>query len=297
MRSETRSSFHRKKVRFAWGVLTPILIYYFLFGLLPIIVVILLSFVEWNGLRFHEIEWVGLGNFQEFFTNASYYRMLFNTILMGAFNVGFSMVFGFVAALFLTQKIKGTTFYRTVWYIPTIVSMAVVSQIVSTILNPDTGVLNTIIIRNGGEPILWQRSTGWMYFWIILVCVWKSLGGSMLLFMAGLNAIPPEIYEAAAIDGVNPFQKLFYITLPNMRQMTSFVLITSLMGIFSLFEPIQIISNGGPNGTTKVIMYQIYDEAFGGNLRMGMSSAISVVVLILVMAMTVLNMRLTKIKI
>lgn len=295
--TSVKHKLNKGKVRFAWCVLTPILAYYFLFGLLPLIVVLLLSFVEWNGLRFNEIKWVGIDNFKEFFTQPNYYRMLLNTVGMGVLNVGLSMAVGFIAATFLTKKIRGTTFYRTIWYIPTIVSMAVVSQIVSTVLNPDTGVLNTIIVRHGGEPILWQQSAGWMWFWIIVVCVWKGLGGSMLLFMAGLNAIPPEIYEAAAIDGVNPVQKLFYITLPNIRQMASFVLITSLMGIFSLFEPIQIISNGGPGESTKVIMYQIYDEAFGGNLRMGMSSAISVIVLIIVFIMTAVSMKLTKIEV
>ena len=140
------------------------------------------------------------------------------------------------------------------------------------------------------QSVAWKLSTFWMYFWIIFICVWKGLGATVILLVAGLNAIPPELYEAAELDGAGPVSKFFKITLPQLRPMLVFVMITSIIGAFNIFEPVQLISQGGPDGSTKVILYQIYNEAFQ-NGNNGMGSAIAVVVLLLLMGLTALNMR------
>lgn len=283
-----------KRRRFAWCWLIPMLIYYTVLGVLPIIFVILLSFVKWNGIYFEDIVWVGFDNFVQVFTQKAYYKMFLNSLLMGGSIMLITIVAGFFVALLMMAPIRGKSFFRTVWYIPSVVSTAVVSQLVSTLLNPNTGLINLLLIQDGKEPIMWTLSTSWMWFWIIAVSVWKGFGGTMILFMAGMSGIPQEMYEAAKIDGANKFQSLIFITIPSLRNMFSFILITASMGIFSIFEQVQLISAGGPFGSTMVIMYQIYNEAFE-NMNVGLSSALSVVVLVLVFIVTVINMNVTHI--
>lgn len=287
-----RRSLEAARRRFAWAWLIPMLIYYTIFAVLPILFVVALSFVEWNGIYFEDILWVGFGNFVKVFTDAAYYKMFLNSLLMGAGIMFITIVAGFFVALLMMAPIRGKSAFRTIWYIPSVVSTAVVSQLVATLLNPNTGLLNLLLIKAGKEPVMWQLSTGWMWFWIIAVSVWKGFGGTMILFMAGMSGIPQEMYEAAKIDGANKAQSLWYITIPSLKNMFSFILITSSMGIFSIFEQVQLISEGGPFGTTMVIMYQIYNEAFD-NMNVGMSSALSVIVLILVFIVTVINMNVT----
>ena len=142
----------------------------------------------------------------------------------------------------------------------------------------------------GLERVSWTQSTGWVTAVIIIICVWKGLGQTIVLYIAGLQSIPREIYEAAELDGASSLQSFAYITIPMLRNTTTFVLITSIIGAFNMFEPVQLISHGGPDGTTKVILYQIYDEAFN-NFNMGMSNALSVLTLFIIGILSFINMR------
>jgi ABC-type sugar transport system permease subunit len=144
----------------------------------------------------------------------------------------------------------------------------------------------------GGNNIVWRDSVFWMYFFIIAIVTWSGIGGTALLFIAGLNGISREIYEAAEIDGVNAFQKILCITLPLLKPMTGFILITGFIGSFNVFEPVMLVSEGGPDSATKVVLYRIYDEAFK-NFNQGLSNALSVLVFVLVFILTLFNIRFT----
>lgn len=272
--------------------LLPMLIYYTIFTVLPIVSVFFLSFVRWRGIEFSQIQWVGFQWYKLIFTSNEYYPLILNAMLMGGIILVISLVAGFFLAQMLVAKIPCSKLFRTMWYLPVVLSMAVVSQLVLALISSD-GVINTIIVNNGGNPIAFKDSVFWMYFFIIVLCVWKGLGTTIIMFMAGLQAIPNELYEAAKIDGVNAWQKLIYITLPLIRNMFAFIMITSVINAFVIFEPVQLISGGGPDGATKVIMYQIYDSAFL-NFNLGLSAALSVVVLIICGLLTALNMRIAK---
>ncbi len=271
-----------------WGIIGPIILYYAIFGLIPLGIVLYKSMFAKDGL-FAPEEFVGFGNYVKFFTDPEYYMLLIYTCLIAVFTIGLSLVLGMIIALLATGPIKGKGFYRTVYYIPVVVSMAVVAQIVRVWLAYD-GSINNLLVSLKLDKVIWKDSTFWMYFWIIVICVWKGLGATVILFIAGLNAIPAEIYEAADVDGATPVVKFFKITLPQLRHMLVFVMITSIIGAFNVFEPVQLISGGGPEGTTKVVLFQIYNESFQ-NGNWGMGSAISVVILIILMILTVLNMK------
>ena len=276
-----------------WGVIGPIVLYYAIFGLIP------LGMVFYYSLTVDDIfkgtEFVGFANFVTIFTDSSYYMLILSTLLISVFTIGFSLVFGLLLAKLMTGPIRGKGFYRTVYYLPVVISMAVVAQISNVWLNYNDGSFNNLLTALGMERIWWEKSTFWMFFWIIMICTWKGLGATVILFVAGLSGISPDIYEAADIDGADKWQKFFKITLPQLRPMMTFVLITSIIGAFNIFEPVQLISKGGPDGSTEVIMYQIYQESFLNN-NYGMGCALSVIVLVILLALTALNMKFVEAK-
>lgn len=290
--AKRKSKLHNDNV-FAWCFFGPVSVYFFIFNILPVFFVLFISFTEWNGLDFRMIHGNGFNNYIAFFTQWESLRLLINTVIMGVIILALTILVGFCVATLMVKSIKFRAFHRVSWYIPGIVSFAIISQIVSDLLLPD-GSLNEALKGMGLQPVTWTASTFWMFFWIIIISVWRGLGGTMLLFIAGLNNISKDYYEVGKIEGANRRQRLAYITLPLLRPMTVFILITSMIGMFNIFEPVKLISLGGPRGTTEVIMYQIYSEAFQ-SFRMGMSSAISVIVMIIVMALTVVNLRMNKV--
>lgn len=277
-----------KENLFGWGILGPIILYFGIFTLIPLVMVFRYSTLDKT--LFGPEVFVGFGNYKEIFTNSEYYRLFGATLLIAVFTIGISLVLGMVLALLMANPIKGKTVYRTIYYVPVVVSMAVVAQIVNVWLNYNNGTISNVFRSLGLEPIFFQRSTAWMFFWIILICTWKGLGATVILFVAGLAAIPPEIYEAAELDGANAWMRFWKITLPQMRSMLVFVIITSIINAFNVFEPVQLISGGGPDRTTEVIFFRIYSESFQ-NRRWGMGSAISVVVLIILMILSVFTMH------
>lgn len=271
-----------------WGVIGPIILYFGIFGLYPVWVMFYNSFFSKAG--FFKYEYTGFANYVEFFTDPEYYVLLLNTLLIAVFTIGVSLVLGMLVALLITGPIRGKGAYRTIYYVPVIISMAVVSQIVNVWLDYNNGAFNNVVEALTGNRIEWKDSTFWMYFWIIVICIWKGLGATVILFVAGLSGISQEIHEAAEVDGASGAKKFFKITLPQLRHMFVFVMITSIIGAFNVFEPIQLISGGGPDETTEVILFKIYNEAFE-NGDIGMANAISVIVLIILMLLTMLNMK------
>ncbi|MBQ8884770.1 MAG: sugar ABC transporter permease [Clostridia bacterium] len=272
-----------------WCVAAPIILYFAVLSLIPLCMVFYYCFTDWNGFS-DTWNMVGFDNFVLILTDKYYIRPLINTFIMAIFIILLSMGFGLLAAILMTREIKGVGFYRTIFYIPVVLSTAVIAQMANVWLSPIDGTLNEIIEVFGGERINWTRSTGWMMAFIIIICVWKGLGMTIVLYIAGINGIPKDYYEAASLDGANAVQSFFFITLPQLKNMTTFVLITSIIGAFNIFEPVQLISGGGPDGTTKVLLYQIYDEAFN-NFNMGISNALSVVTLFIVGVLSFINLR------
>jgi len=278
--------YQKRDERFAWAFLVPCSIYMFIFSFFSLAFVIVISFTSWKGLDFAQIRFIGFENYVTFFTDTTYLRSLLNTIIMGGLILVFNMVLGFFLALLL-NKVRGKGAFRVILYIPGIISFAVLSEIIARMLEP-TGILNIILDSLGADIIFWTESTFWMFFYVVLLSVWRSVGNTVLYYLAGLAGINKELYEAADLDGANAAQKMIYVTIPQLKPMIFFILITSLINMFNIFEPIQLITKGGPNNTTMVVMYQIYNEAFQ-NFNMGMSSAISVIVMLLVLALTALN--------
>ena len=272
------------------GTVIPVTFYYCVFTLVPLVMLFVYSFTNYN-IDKKQNSFIRFDNFTRIFRVKEYFASIGSTMLIAVFVMVIGMTLGFILGYMLMKVQRGKSVARVIWYIPALVSMAVMSMMINMWLGTE-GSMNRLMQAFGVKNQDWYGSVFWMYFWIIAVVSWKGLGGTAILFMAGLSSVDKEIYEAAEIDGSRGVHRIVHITLPLIRPMLGFILITGFIGAFNIFEPVQLISKGLPDGKTKVILYRIYDQAIlNGN--QGFASALSVVVFILVFMLTMINIRFT----
>ena len=281
---------HRQTLE-AWIILAPILLYYFVFAVLPVLANLLVSFLQWDGMN--QATWVGLDNYVRFFTNARYMEVLINTIFFSVVVLAFSMLLGFLVALALNEEVKGLALYRTMWYIPTLTSAAIMAQIATVFIAPGSGVISGVLKSLGQPELIWQIDPTFARVFIIVFSIWRGVGLSMLLYLAGLQGISSEVIDAAKVDGASGWKMIRFITLPLLRPTTVFVLVTGLINSFQIFEPVLLITNGQPRNTTNVMMLQIYNDAFK-NQNFGMAAASATIMLLILLWASVLNIRLMR---
>ncbi len=272
-----------------WGILTPILVYYSIFFLFPVVSVLYLSFTRWSGLSGAPV-WVGLENFHKLLTVPTYTQVIGNTILFAVSILIIQTVLAFFVALLLNAKIRGRGLYRAAWYIPTLTSAAIMAQVASVFIAPSDGVIMTIRAQQGLPPIIFYTQVDLMRLVIIIYSVWRGVGGPMILYLAALQGIHPEFYEAAQVDGATGPQLLRYITLPLVMPMTIFVLITGIIGTAQIFESVMFLSKGGPANLTNVLLLEIYQDAFS-NMSIGLASAEAVLLGVGLLAFSLFNIR------
>lgn len=200
-----------------------------------------------------------------------------------------------VMALLLNENHFFTKFFRTVFFLPTAISFAVVSVIWAIVLDPYYGLANSFLVLLGFKPQPFFSSPNQALWGLIMLSVWRSSGYWMMYFLAGLQNIPNTLYEAADIDGASGLMKTFKITLPLLKRTVSFVLVANTAFNFLNFAPVYIITKGGPMGSTNMLMYESYKSAFV-NLDMGRASAITSILLVIILVFSVIELKLTKAK-
>ncbi|MBP3962169.1 carbohydrate ABC transporter permease [Paenibacillus lignilyticus] len=282
---------HRDGV-IGYSLLAPMFVFFAVFSLFPVLFVIYLAFTEWNGVLGLP-KWVALDNFHRFFTTGDYLVTLLHAGLYGLLILVGCMSIGFFIALLLNQKVKAVGLYRTLWYLPVLVSFAVVAQIANAVLDPVTGLARKVMERFDMEPIIFQQSVFWMTFWLILISIWKGIGGTVIIYLAGLQGIDTTLYEAAKVDGASRFKIMLYVTLPSLRPITMYIAIMGIIASFQIFEPVQLLTRGGPQGHTNIILHRIYQDAFQ-SFNMGMASASSVMVLLFTFTLTMIQYRISQ---
>jgi len=213
-----------------------------------------------------------------------------NTILFAVSTLVLQTGLGLVIALMLNTKVKGRGLYRAAWYIPTLTSAAVMAQVAFVFISPTDGVINTALRQIGNPGIIFYMQVDWMRAIIIVYSVWRGVGGPMILYLAGLQGIHPELYEAAQVDGASSRQLFRYITIPLLTPMTIFVLVTGIIGTTQVFEAVMFLSKGGPGNQTNVIMLQIYQDAFS-NASLGMASAGAMILGLILLVFSIFNIR------
>jgi ABC-type sugar transport system permease subunit len=195
-----------------------------------------------------------------------------------------------VIALMLNSKIKGRGIFRAAWYIPTLTSAAVMSQVAFVFISPSDGVINMVLRQMHLPSIIFYTQVDWMRVIIIAYSVWRGVGGAIILYLAALQGIHPELYEAAQVDGASGRQLFRFITVPLLAPMTIFVLITGIIGTAQIFEAVMFLSKGGPANLTNVLMLQIYQDAFA-NQSLGMASAGAIFLGLMLLVFSMFQMR------
>jgi ABC-type sugar transport system permease subunit len=284
-----------RHVLVAYAILSPMLLYFVIFTWIPILVLAVISFTEWNVVQWPP-DFVGLKNYVQIFTDSYYHKVFAVTGTISLSVLVINMVVGLSIALLLNEKIRGRGAFRTIWYLPVVISGAVMAQTFAIFLYPgQSGVFNSLIALVGMKPVIWTQSPFWMPIWVILFSVWRGVGTVVIFFLAGLQSIDPILYEAARVDGANRRQSFRNITLPQLAPITLFVFVTQCVGALQIWEAPLVLTFGGPDNSTRTIVYSLYSDAFS-NLTMGLASAQSVLLLIVLMALSATNLRVFRVK-
>lgn len=282
-KQQTTSKLYKKEHQVAFlFVLLPVL-GFLIFSLTPLLFSVYASFTDWNGLG--QMNFIGLGNFKKMFSDDYFYKTLYNTIyLMLGIPIGLMLSFALASAL--SRKIKGTTIFRTIYYIPVISSLAAISILWQWAYNGDFGLVNQVLAVFGIDGPNWLQNATTVKPAIIIMTIWKGLGYSMLLYLAAIQSVPKDYYEAAELDGASAFQKFRNITWPMVKPVTFFLVVTNIIGGSQIFTEINIMTpNGGPGYSSATIVWYIWQKAFK-NWQMGYASSMAIVLGLLVFVVT-----------
>ncbi len=279
-----------KKNKFSGYVLiAPAYVLFIVFFLIPLFYSFSLTFVEWNGFSTERI-FVGLDNYIELFQSKDFRNAFVNTIVYSVSTTVLSTSISLVISAAIYKGMKGYSFIKGAYFLPHIVSMVAIGIVWSWIFQPgEGGLFNSILGMVGMEPIAWLQSPDYAMVSLIIIGVWKSLGYNMIIIIAGILAISPSLYEAAGIDGANPIQQFFTITLPLLKPTMFFVIVSSTTAsLFQVFDIINVTTKGGPVGSTEMLVTYLYKAGFD-EYRIGYASAIAFVLFILAILVTVVQ--------
>ena len=225
--------------------------------------------------------------------NPDFYAALKNTV---AFSLGVivpTIVLGLSVALLFQKNFRGSGLYKFIIFSPWITPMVAVSIVWSWIFDPTNGIANMILKALGQPGLEWLKSSKTAMLGVIIVTIWKGLGWTMIFYIGALEKIPETLYEAADVDGAHYFQRLFKITLPLISPTTLFLVVTNLVNCIQVFDQIDVLTQGGPAGSTRTLLYMYYQSAFQ-NFEVGMASAISIVVLMITVILAIINSYFSK---
>lgn len=269
----------------AYIMIFPAYCIFTIFILVPIAVVFYYSITNFNMYTTPEL--VGFKNYINLFSDEDFLISIKNTLFYSVFTLFPQLALGLFVAVLLYRKSKLLPLFRTAFYIPNVMSMVCISMVWLWVFDPTFGVLNMILKSFGASTKMWLQDPDMAMFCVILMSIWKSCGYSMVIFLSGLTSIPDSLYEAAALDGGTAIQKFWYITWPMLRPTTFFLLVTGIVNSFSVFEQVNIMTNGGPLKRTTTIVHQIYRRGFL-EFKMGYASAMSVMLLAFSILVTIL---------
>jgi multiple sugar transport system permease protein len=280
-----------KKYLVIAGFLLPNLLGIIIFMGIPIMSSLLLSFTEWDLIGNPKFR--GLNNYLDIFKSKDFWSAFRNTCYYILGYLPLVLIISLMIALLLNRKIKGIVMFRAIYFLPVITSWVAVSMIWKWLFNPEYGLINHVLSMIGIAGPAWLHDPKWAMPAIILTSVWKDIGFIMVIFLAGLQGISEDYYEAADIDGANGWHKFRSITLPMLAPTTFFILIISIINSFQVFPQVWIMTEGGPAGSTSVIVEQIYKNAFR-YFKMGYASALSWVLFAVIFVFTLIQNRLQK---
>jgi multiple sugar transport system permease protein len=263
--------------------LFPSLTGFLIFTAFPVIAAIGLAFYDYDLLLGREFN--GLQNFRDLLHDDVFRAALVNTLYFTAAFVPLSVALGLAAALLVNHALRGITLFRTIYLLPYVTVTVAVALVWRWIYRPEVGLMNTALGWFGIHGPNWLTSRTWAMPGLILMSVWKHFGYNMVIFLAGLTAIPQHLYDAAKVDGANARARFIHITLPLLSPTTLFVLVISIISSFQVFDQALVMTNGGPGTSTTTLVLDIYKEGFQ-SYKMGYASAIALVLFVIVAIVT-----------
>ncbi len=283
------SAMAKREERWAWLFIAAPFVGFLCFMAYPIIFAIIVSLSRWTGINSLWGNIVGFRNYIEIFQDAKFWKSMGTTIIY-MIGIPVGMILGVTIAMGLNRKIPGRRVLTTMYYVPVVSSLVAVSILWAWVFNFDYGLLNSIIkALTGLHGPNWLGDETMVKVAMIIFMVWKGLGSSIILYLAGLQNIPRDYYEAAEIDGAGSWAKFTNITWPLLSPVTFYILITSLIGGFQVFVEVQVMaSNGGKNYSAATVVFYLYEKAFK-NGQLGYGSAIAVILAIIIFIITAIN--------
>ncbi len=276
--------------RWAYVFVAPFFILYAIFGLYPMLLSIYLSLSEWNGVG--AIKFVGLANYARVLQDKVFWQSVTNGLLLFLLYVPAMLFLALVLAVLLNSKyVLGFRFFRALYFLPFITNMIAAGFAFRILLATNNGLFNIVLRSLGLGTVPWLETVWGARLSLALLIMWAWLGYNMVLMLAGLQTIPAEVNEAALIDGANPVQGFFYITVPLMRPMIIFTAVLSTIGSFGLFSEVAALTNGGPVNATITPLIRIFNVAFRGNFQLGYAAALSYTYFAIVFVLTLLQVR------
>ncbi|MFJ5761552.1 carbohydrate ABC transporter permease [Neobacillus sp. NPDC093182] len=266
---------------------SPMLIGVSVLVLLPIFATFALSFADWSFITpLSQLKWVGFDNFTRLFEDTVFLKSLRNNAIF-VLTVPICMAISLLIAVTIDRNVYLKGFFKVAFFMPYISSVVAIAVVWQVLFHPSQGPINQVLMSLGIEnPPLWIADPNFALISIMIIQIWISIGFNMIIYLAGLQSIPRDLYEAADIDGANAWVKFRHITLPMISPTSFFLFITGIISTFKVFDLIAVLTKGGPMNSTSMIVWNLYDTAFV-NLKIGYASAMAVVLFIVVFGITV----------
>jgi multiple sugar transport system permease protein len=287
-RNKSGNKLRRKNTLTAWSFIAPNFIGFAIFTLIPVIFSFILAFMQWDS--FSAPKFVGIDNFTKMIHDDTFWISLKNTLYYTIGVVPLTLICSLFLAILLNKKIRGMKFFRTAFFFPYVTSLVAIAVVWNMLFHPTMGPINQVLRLIISNPPGWTSSSDWALFAIVIVSVWRGMGYYMILYLAGLQSVPKELYEAASMDGAGKVRQFWNVTLPSLRPTTFFVTIMLVINCFKVFDLIQVMTDGGPGRATNVLVYEIYNEAFK-KFNFGYASAIALVLFVIVIVVTVVQFK------
>ncbi|MFF2909290.1 carbohydrate ABC transporter permease [Paenibacillus sp. NPDC057934] len=265
----------------------PAMIPFTVFWLAPLLYVLYLSFTEWDFMS-PEKTFVGLDNYINLVSNPAFYQALRVTVLFCAGTVLPVIAIGLGLALLMNKKLKGSAIYQVLLFSPWVTPTVAVSIVWSWIYEPEIGLANTVLSFLGFEKLGWLQDPTWALVGVMLVTIWKSVGWAMIFYLVALRNVPTDLMEAADLDGASPVHKFIRITLPLISPTTLFLFIVQLIQALQAYDQINVLTQGGPSGSTRTLLYMYYQSAFE-SFQIGEASSIAMTLVFICMLLSLLS--------
>lgn len=273
----------------------PAVVLLFMFLILPAFSTIRYSFTDYNIMRPDSIKFCGLNNFIELFQDKLFMKSLRNTVYFTVIVVPFQCLLALGLALLISPKKRGVSIFRAAYFSPMVTSMVVVAILWSVLYNPNpnTGLINAFLVKLGIGPIGFLKDPKTAMNSIIFMSAWQAAGYQMMIFLAGLQAIPRDQYEAASIDGAGALQQFRYITLPGLKNVIKYVVMITMIQAMKLFTQPYVMTQGGPQDSTRTLVYYIYEQGFQSR-NFGYACTVATVFFVIVISLSLMLKRVIK---